>query len=112
MDAVVTVCGSAAGEECPLGLGRAFLLIGVAGSGVMGAALSDASTAIVLLANAIATGCILYVIITTLAPISGVYLNPAVTLAFWLRGRLKPARPVDLLSRKSVVALYAVGRHI
>jgi glycerol uptake facilitator-like aquaporin len=40
------------------GLGTAFLLIGVVGSGIMGAALSD-DTAIALLANAIATGCIL-----------------------------------------------------
>ncbi len=70
------------------GLGTAFLLIGVVGSGIMGAALSDGNSAIALLANAIATGCILYVIITTLGPISGAHFNPAVTLAFWLRGQI------------------------
>ncbi|EBA10885.1 aquaporin [Roseobacter sp. CCS2] len=70
------------------GLGTAFLLIGVVGSGIMGAALADGNVAIALLANAIATGCILYVIITTLGPISGAHFNPAVTLAFLLRGEI------------------------
>ena len=69
------------------GLGTAFLLIGVVGSGIMGSALADGNTAIALLANAIATGCILYVIITVLGPISGAHFNPAVTMAFWLRGQ-------------------------
>jgi glycerol uptake facilitator-like aquaporin len=71
------------------GLGTAFLLVGVVGSGIMGAALADGNTAIALLANAIATGCVLYVIITTLGPISGAHFNPAVTLAFWLRGQIE-----------------------
>ena len=71
------------------GLGTAFLLIGVVGSGIMGEALAGGNTAIALLANAIATGCILYVIITTLGPISGAHFNPAVTLAFWLRGQIQ-----------------------
>ena len=68
------------------GLGTALLLIGVVGSGIMGEALADGNTAIALLANAIATGCMLYAIITTLGPISGAHFNPAVTLAFALRG--------------------------
>ncbi|MDG1862678.1 MAG: aquaporin family protein [Yoonia sp.] len=67
-------------------LGTAFLLIGVVGSGIMGEALAGGNTAIALLANAIATGCILYVIITTLGPISGAHFNPVVTVAFALRG--------------------------
>lgn len=68
------------------GLGTALLLIGVVGSGIMGEALADGNTAIALLANAIATGCMLYAIITTLGPISGAHFNPAVTIAFALRG--------------------------
>ncbi|WP_282057688.1 aquaporin [Lentibacter algarum] len=67
-------------------LGTAFLLIGVIGSGIMGETLSDGNTAIALLANAIATGCILYGIITCLGPVSGAHFNPAVTLFFALRG--------------------------
>lgn len=69
------------------GLGTALLLIGVVGSGIMAANLTD-DTALALLANAIATGCILYVIITILGPVSGAHFNPAVTLAFVLRGQM------------------------
>ncbi len=72
------------------GIGTAFLLIGVVGSGIMGAALADGNVAIALLANAIATGCTLYFIITTLGPISGAHFNPAVTLAFLIRRDITP----------------------
>ncbi|TMV08627.1 aquaporin family protein [Ruegeria sediminis] len=67
-------------------LGTAFLLIGVVGSGIMADTLSGGNVGLALLANAIATGCILYAIITTLGPVSGAHFNPAVTLAFALRG--------------------------
>ena len=70
---------------CAEALGTAFLLIGVVGSGIMAETLSNGSVALALLANAIATGCILYVIITVLGPISGAHFNPAVTLAFFVR---------------------------
>ena len=66
-------------------LGTALLLIAVVGSGIMGESLADGNVAIALLANAIATGCMLYVIIAVLGPISGAHFNPAVTVAFWLR---------------------------
>lgn len=67
------------------GIGTALLLIGVVGSGIMAAALTE-DTAVALLANAIATGCMLYVIITVFGPLSGAHFNPVVTLAFALRG--------------------------
>ncbi|OAN71150.1 MIP family channel protein [Sulfitobacter sp. EhC04] len=70
------------------GLGTAMLLVSVIGSGIMGAALAEGNDAIALLANAIATGCMLYAIITVLGPISGAHFNPAVTLAFYLRGEM------------------------
>jgi glycerol uptake facilitator-like aquaporin len=71
-------------------IGTAFLLIGVVGSGIMGASLAGGNVAIALLANAIATGCTLYFIITTLGPISGAHFNPAVTLAFLIRREIAP----------------------
>ena len=74
-------------------VGTALLLIGVVGSGIMGAALAGGNDAIALLANAIATGCVLYVIITILGPISGAHFNPAVTIAFALRGEF-PIRSI------------------
>jgi glycerol uptake facilitator-like aquaporin len=67
-------------------LGAVFLLIGVVGSGIMAQTLSPDNIGVALLANAVATGVILYVLITILGPISGAHFNPAVTLAFWVRG--------------------------
>lgn len=67
-------------------VGTAMLLISVIGSGIMGVALADGNTAVALLANAIATGAMLFVIITVLGPVSGAHFNPAVTFAFYLRG--------------------------
>ena len=71
------------------GLGTAFLLISVVGSGIMGESLSGGNVAVALLANAIATGCMLFVLITILGPISGAHFNPAVTFAFLLRGEIQ-----------------------
>src|SRR5262245_46237499 len=51
----------------------------------MGERLSGGNVALALLCNTIATGAILVVLITMLAPISGAHLNPAVTLAFLVR---------------------------
>ncbi len=66
-------------------LGTAGLLATVVGSGIMGEALAGGNVAIALLANAIATGAILVVLILVLGPVSGGHFNPAVTLAFVLR---------------------------
>ena len=72
------------------GIGTAMLLISVVGSGIMAHTLTD-DIALALLANAIATGCMLYLLITVLGPISGAHFNPAVTLAFWLRKEIATA---------------------
>lgn len=69
-------------------IGTALLLVSVIGSGIMGETLAGGNTAIALLANAIATGAMLYAIITVLGPISGAHFNPAVSLFFMLRGDL------------------------
>jgi len=66
-------------------LGTGMLLISVIGSGIMAVNLADGNVALSLLANAIATGCMLSAIITVLGPISGAHFNPAVSLAFYLR---------------------------
>ena len=66
-------------------IGSFFLFAGVLGSGVMAETLSGGNIGIALLANTIATGAILYVLIAMLGPYSGAHFNPAVTLAFALR---------------------------
>jgi glycerol uptake facilitator-like aquaporin len=66
-------------------LGTAFLLTVVVGSGLMGQRLSAGNTAVALLANSIATGAGLYVLITALLRF-GPHFNPAVTLlCLWRR---------------------------
>ena len=63
------------------GLGTALLLAAVVGSGIMGERLSGGNVAIALLANSLATGAVLAVLILIFGPISGAHFNPAVTLA-------------------------------
>jgi len=70
------------------GLGTAFLLATVVGSGIMAERLAGGNVALALLCNSLATGAILVVIILMFAPISGAHFNPAVSLAFVLRGEL------------------------
>jgi glycerol uptake facilitator-like aquaporin len=71
-------------------LGTMFLLAAVIGSGIMAENLAAGNMAIALLGNTIPTGAILVVLITILGPISGAHLNPAVTIAFLLRGEIQP----------------------
>jgi glycerol uptake facilitator-like aquaporin len=62
------------------GLGSFFLFATVIGSGIMAEHLSDGNDAVALLGNTIATGAMLFVLITMLGPISGAHMNPAVIL--------------------------------
>ena len=66
------------------------LVATVVGSGIMAQTLTD-DVALQLLANTLPTGAILVVLITMLGPLSGAHFNPAVTLAFALRGDIARA---------------------
>jgi len=68
--------------------GSLFLLLVVVGSGIMGERLAGGNEAIALLANSLATGAGLYVLIQCLAPLSGAHLNPVVSLVECFHGRL------------------------
>ena len=63
------------------GLGTAFLLATVVGSGIMAERLAGGNVALALLANTVATGAVLVALILTFGPISGAHFNPAVTMA-------------------------------
>jgi glycerol uptake facilitator-like aquaporin len=67
-------------------LGTALLLVAVVGSGIMAERLAGGNLAVALLANAVATGAVLVVLITIFGPISGAHFNPCVTLYFAWRG--------------------------
>lgn len=69
-------------------LGTGLLLVAVVGSGIMAQRLAGGNGAIALLANALATGAALVVLITIFAPLSGAHFNPCVSLFFALRGEL------------------------
>ena len=79
-----TPCQKLASEA----LGTAMLVATVVGSGIMAETLSAGNTGLALLANAIATGAILYVLITALGPVSGAHFNPVVTAIFALRAEV------------------------
>jgi glycerol uptake facilitator-like aquaporin len=69
------------------GVGTAFLLAAVVGSGIMGERLCGGNAAVALLANTLATGAALVALILAFGPISGAHFNPAVTIATaWQRG--------------------------
>jgi glycerol uptake facilitator-like aquaporin len=71
------------------GLGSFFLFATVIGSGIMAERLAGGNLAVALLGNSIATGAILFVLITMLGPVSGAHMNPAVSLVAALRRELR-----------------------
>ena len=74
-------------------LGTALLLAMVVGSGIMGERLAGGNVAVALLANALATGAALVVLITVFGPLSGAHFNPAVTLLSRCAARSPGATP-------------------
>lgn len=89
-------------------LGTALLLATVVGSGIMAERLAAGNVAVALLANAIATGAILYVLILGLAPISGAHFNPVVSLIELVFRRLPRAHLAGYLAAQIVGALAGV----
>ena len=71
------------------GVGSFFLFATVIGSGIMAQNLSGGNDAVALLGNTLATGAMLFVLITMLGPISGAHMNPAVSLVAASRAELR-----------------------
>ncbi len=71
------------------GLGSFFLFACVIGSGIMAEKLAGGNEAVALLGNTLATGAMLFVLITVLGPISGAHMNPAVSLVASSRRELR-----------------------
>lgn len=71
------------------GIGSFFLFACVIGSGIMAQNLSAGNDAVALLGNTLATGAMLFVLISMLGPISGAHMNPAVSLVAAARKELR-----------------------
>lgn len=69
-------------------IGSCFLVMIIVGSGLMAEQLTE-DVAVRLIANTIATGAGLFVLITVFADISGAHFNPFVSLAMYYTGKLK-----------------------
>ena len=71
------------------GVGSFFLFACVIGSGIMAQNLSGGNDGVALLGNTLATGAMLFVLITMLGSISGAHMNPAVSLVAASRGEMR-----------------------
>lgn len=85
-------------------LGTMVLVTAVIGSAIMAQTLTSDS-AILLLANAIATGCALLTLITIFAPLSGAHFNPAVTLIMALRRSIPPQTAAGYVAAQCIGAI-------
>jgi len=88
-------------------LGTAFLLAAVVGSGIMAQKLAG-DDALALLCNTVPTGAILAVLILVFGPLSGAHFNPAVSIAFALRGELQWSMAVVYLAAQVLGGLVGV----
>ena len=89
-------------------VGTAALLVAVVGSGIMGERLSNGSDGLALLANSLATGAALFVLITLLGPVSGAHFNPAVTLVAFLKKEISRAEAALTVLSQGVGAVAGV----
>jgi len=67
-------------------LGTALLVMAIVGSGIMAQNLA-VDIGLQLLANAVATGAALFVLITIFGPVSGASFNPVVSTIGWMRNK-------------------------
>ena len=89
-------------------LGTALLLAIVVGSGIMAERLAAGNMAVALLANAVATGAGLYVLITVFGPVSGAHFNPVVSLAAAVSGEMGWARCAAFVAVQACAAVAGV----
>lgn len=89
-------------------LGTAFLLATVVGSGIMAEKLAGGNVALALLGNTLPTGAILIVLILIFGPLSGAHFNPAVSVAFVLRGDLPKRSLLPYFAAQLIGAIVGV----
>jgi glycerol uptake facilitator-like aquaporin len=109
---VVTEAGRRTRSVVAEGIGTAFLVAAVVGSGIMGERLAGGNVALALRANTAATGAALVALILTFGPISGAHFNPLVTVAEAWEGikRFVGLRPEELDTDTLKRRLDEIGR--
>ena len=86
-------------------IGTYFLVLTVVGSGIMGELMSN-DLGIILLGNTIATGAILYVIISMFINISGAYFNPVVVLSDIIQKNIPINYGIILIITQIIAAIF------
>ena len=86
-------------------IGTYFLVLTVVGSGIMGELMSN-DLGIILLGNTIATGAILYVIISMFFNISGAYFNPSVVLSDIIQKNIPINYGIILIITQIIAAIF------
>ncbi|MBA2589893.1 MAG: aquaporin family protein [Alphaproteobacteria bacterium] len=89
-------------------LGTSLLLITVVGSGIMAERLAGGNLAVALLANSLATGAALVVLITVFGPLSGAHFNPCVSLYFALQRAITLPMALAYSVTQTVAAIAGV----
>lgn len=89
-------------------LGSFLLFATVVGSGIMAESLAGGNIAIALLGNTLATGAILFVLITIFGPVSGAHFNPAVTAVMWGRGKIALPLAIAFLAAQLIGGIAGV----
>lgn len=89
-------------------LGSFFLFATVVGSGIMAEQLSGGNVAVALLGNTMATGAMLFVLITMLGSISGAHFNPAVTLVIYLRREIEARQALGHVAAQLIGGVLGV----
>ena len=88
-------------------IGSTFLVMIIVGSGIMAQNLTR-DFAVMLLANTLATGAGLFVLINSIADISGAHFNPAVTMVMYFTKKIKKDLIVTYLSAQILGCLLGV----
>ena len=88
-------------------IGSAFLVMIIVGSGIMAQNLTR-DFAVMLLANTLATGAGLFVLINSIANISGAHFNPVVTMTMYFTKRIKKNLILTYISAQILGCLLGV----
>jgi len=89
-------------------IGTTLLVMAITGSGIMGYDLSRGNLGIALIINSLATGMILFILISVFINISGAHFNPLVTFMFWADGEINNEAFIKYFLSQLIGALFGI----